>query len=69
MLNSGLSRHFRDSWQLCTRQVSTLLYCLGEEANDVLTSTYITEEDEKIFSKVMEKFDEFFKVCHNVIFE
>ncbi len=29
------------------RQVSTLLYCLGEEASDVLTSTNITEEDRK----------------------
>ena len=46
-----------------TRQVSMLLYCLGEEANDVLTSTNITEEDKKLFSKVMEK------VRHNVIFE
>ena len=35
----------------------------------MLTSTNITEEDKKLFSKVMEKFDEFFKVRHNVIFE
>ena len=34
------------------RQVSTLLYCLGEEAEDNLL-----------------KFDEFFKVRRNVIFE
>ena len=27
------------------RQVSSLLYCLGEEANDVLASTNITEEN------------------------
>ena len=51
------------------RQVSTLLYCLGEEANDVLASTNISEADKKKFSKVMEKFDGFFKVRHNVIFE
>ena len=35
----------------------------------MLTSTNITEEDKKLFSKVMEKFYEFFKVRHNVIFE
>jgi len=51
------------------RQVSTLLYCLGEEANDVLASTDISEEDRKKFAAVMKKFDEFFKVRHNVIFE
>ena len=51
------------------RQVSTLLYCLGEEANDVLASTNISEANKKKFSKVMEKFDGFFKVRHNVIFE
>ncbi len=51
------------------RQVSTLLYCLGEEANDVLASTNITEEEKKVFLTVMEKLDGFFKVRHNVIFE
>ena len=29
------------------RQVSTLLYCLGEEENDVLASTNISEADKK----------------------
>ena len=29
------------------RQVSTLLYCLGEEAHDVLTSTSISAKDRK----------------------
>ena len=42
---------------------------MGEEANDVLASTNISEADKKKFSKVMEKFDGFFKVRHNVIFE
>ena len=28
-------------------QVSTLLYCLGEEADDILTSTNITKGDRK----------------------
>ena len=52
-----------------TQQVNTLLYCLGEEAKDVLASTDISDEDIKKFNPVMQKFDEFFKVRHNVIFE
>ena len=42
------------------RQVSTLLYCLGEEADDVLTSTNITVESQKKFADVLQKFDKFF---------
>ena len=51
------------------RQVSTLLYCLGDTADDVLTSTNITEEDRKKYDSVIVKFDDFFKVRKNVIFE
>ena len=50
------------------RQVSTLLYCLGE-ADDVLTSTNITAENRKKFADIIAKFDDFFKVRKNVIFE
>ena len=39
-----------------------LLYCLDEEADDVLTSTNITEEERKKFDDVLAKFDAFFKV-------
>ena len=42
------------------RQVSTLLCYLGEEADNVLTSTNITVESRKKFD--LGKFDEFFKV-------
>ena len=52
-----------------TRQVSTLLYCMGEEAEDVLTSTGISDEDRKKYDAVMSKFDGFFKVRKNLIFE
>ena len=51
------------------KQVNTLLYCLGEEAEDVLTSTNITEYDKEKYNPVMAKFDEFFQVRKNVIFE
>ena len=51
------------------RQVSAILYCLGEEADDVLTSTNILLDSRKVFADVNKKFDEFFKVRKNIIFE
>ena len=51
------------------RQVSTLLYCLGEEAEDVLASANITKDNRKKYESVLAKLDEFFKVRRNVIFE
>ena len=51
------------------RQVSTLLYCMGEEADSVLSSTNISEADREKYESVMAKFDDFFKVRRNVIFE
>ena len=50
-------------------QASILLYCLGADADDVLTTTRISDENRKKYAKVLEKFDEFFQVRHNVIFE
>ena len=60
---SGLSKDSE------TRQVSTLLYCLGDEAEDVLSSTNISEEDKANYGKVLEKLNGFFKVRKNVILE
>ena len=37
------------------RKISTLLYCMGEEGDDVLTSTNITEDERKLYSNVMRK--------------
>ena len=51
------------------RQVNTLLYCMGEEAENVLSSTGISDDDKKKYDKVMEKFDLYFAVRRNVIFE
>ncbi len=39
-------------------QINTLLYCLGEEAEDVLTSTDITAANRLIYAQVMSKFFE-----------
>ena len=51
------------------RKISTLLYCLGEESDDVLTSTNISEEDRKKYNAVVAKFDSFFNVRRNIIYE
>ena len=51
------------------QQISNLLYCLGEEAEDVLRSTNISEVDRGRYAQVLNKTDEFFKVQKNVIFE
>ena len=51
------------------KQISTRLYCLGEETADVLTSTGISAEDRKKHSAVVVKFNDFFKVQENVIFK
>ena len=51
------------------KQVNTLLYCIGEEAEGVLTSTNTTDEERKVYETVLNKFDSFFKVRRNVIFE
>ena len=60
---SGLSAESR------VRQVGTLLYCMGEEAEDVLTSTNITTEERKDYETVLGKFNEYFKVHKNIIFK
>ena len=52
-----------------SRRVSTLLYCLGNEAHNVLTSMGVSAEDKKVYAKVLEKFDRYFDVRKNVIFE
>lgn len=62
-LTSGLSSTGNE------RQVSTLLYCMGETAEDTLNSTNIMTDDRKDFMKVLKKFNEFFQVRRNTIFE
>ena len=52
-----------------SQQVSTLLYCMGENAEDTLASTGISGEDRKRLAAVIAKFDAFFQVRKNVIFE
>ena len=51
------------------KQVNTLLYCLGEQAEAVLASTNVTEAERQVYDTVVAKFDAFFKIRRNVIFE
>ena len=50
------------------RQVSALLHCFEKQADTVLSSTSISEDNRKKYSEVMSKFDEYFKVQKNSIF-
>ena len=51
------------------KQTSTLLYCLGEGAESVLSSMGDTDGERKDYNKVIAKLDSFFKVRRNIIFE
>ena len=51
------------------RQTSTLLYCLGEEAEDVLQAAGVTDADRATVDTLLKKFDAFFATRKNVIFE
>ena len=51
------------------KQVNTLLYCIGEEAEAVLTFTNVTAEERRVYDTVIGKFDGFFKVRRSIIFE
>ena len=51
------------------RKISTFLYCIGDEVEDILVSTIITDESRKKYADVMTKFDAHFQVRKNVRFE
>ena len=42
-------RQIRQTFPLYSRQISTLLYCMGEEAEDVLTSTNISDDEKESY--------------------
>ena len=50
-------------------QVNTLLYSVGDEADDVLRSFRLSEADQKKYSEVKGKFDRHFVKKRNVIYE
>ena len=50
-------------------QVNTLLYSMGDEADDILRSFRLSAEDAKKYEMVKGKFDEHFIKRQNVIYE
>ena len=50
-------------------QASTLLYGLGKEAESILNSTNVTNEELEDYDTVIGKLDSFFEVRRNVIFK
>jgi len=50
-------------------QVHTLIYSMGDAADDILKSFQLTEEQSKTYATVKEKFDNHFVKKHNVIYE
>jgi len=51
------------------RQVNTLIYSMGDKADDILTSFGLSNDDRKKYSTVKERFDQHFVKKRNVIFE
>lgn len=64
---------FRQASNLTTNseenQVNTLIYCMGDEADDVLRGLKLSEADMKKYEKVKDGFRDFFIVKKNIVFE
>lgn len=50
-------------------QAHTLVYAMGDQADDVLTSFKLSEEEGKKYSTVLAKFDGYFVKRKNIVFE
>ena len=50
-------------------QVNTLVYSMGDKADDILQSFNLTEADQKKYSTVKDKFERYFVKRRNTIFE
>ena len=51
------------------RQVNTLVYSMGDDADDILRSFNLSSEDAKKYGPVKDKFDGYFVKDRNVIYE
>ena len=50
-------------------QVSTLVYAMGDDADDIMAGIGLSEEEREVYQPVKTKFDEHFVVRRNTIFE
>ena len=60
---SGLAEKAKES------QVSTLVYAMGDEADDIFSSMGLTDEEKKNYATVRSRFDRHFVKRWNIIFE
>ena len=60
---SGLSK--KDE----AHQVNTLIYCMGDAADDILTSLSLTTEEQKVYKTVRDKLEAHFVKKRNTIYE
>jgi hypothetical protein len=64
---------FRSATDLCTksdaRQISTLIYCMGDKAEDIFKSLQLSTEDADKYDKVLDAFDRYFVIRKNIVFE
>ena len=62
-LASGLADKSEES------QVNTLVYAMGDKAEDILRSFKLTAEQEKVYNTVKEKYQGYFVKRRNVVYE
>ena len=60
---SGLSEKTQE------QQVNALVYCMGKEADDVLKLFGLSDEQQKVYTAVTEKYVNYFNVRRNTILE
>ena len=64
---------FRDTSGLSEKdevhQVNTLVYCMGDAADDILCTLGLSDDENKVYKTVKTKFEEHFVKWRNVIFE
>ena len=51
------------------QQINTLIYCMGDAADDILTSLNLTDDKRKVYDTVKTKLEVHFIKKRNVIFE
>ena len=51
------------------KQINTLIYAMGDEADDILRSFQLTATQKKKYDMIKERFENYFVVKRNVFFE
>ena len=51
------------------RQVSSLLYAMGEKADDIIDSFRLSDDNQKLYATVRDKFETYFVKKRNIVFD